>query len=187
MKFLILAGGHGKRLWPLSTSKTPKQFQSFIGEKTLIQQTFERIKVFGVENIYVSTNKEYKNLVLEQLPELKAEQVICEPEKKDNGPSVAVCMSYIKKIHGENETVSISHADHMIKDPEELQSKIKLAHDVAKNHNKFCIVEVKAKNANPNLGYVKIKDLLTKVENSEIYTLEKFIEKPDQKTAEKFL
>lgn len=187
MKFLILAGGHGKRLWPLSDSKTPKQFQSFIGEQSLLQLTFNRLEKFGVENIFVSTNQKYKDLVLKQLPKIKDNQVICEPEKRDNGPSVAVCMSYLKKLYGENETVSISHADHLVKNQIEFQEKLELAHKTSKKHNKFTIVEVKAKTANPNLGYVKIKDLFEKVNDSEIYTLEKFIEKPDQKTAEKFL
>lgn len=187
MKFLILAGGHGKRLWPLSDSKTPKQFQSFIGNKTLLQLTYDRLAKFGAENIFVSTNLKYKDLVLAQLPNLHPDQVICEPEKRDNGPSVAVCMSYLKKLFSEDETVSISHADHLVKNQSEFQEKLALAHQTAKEHQKFVIVEVKAKSPNPNLGYVKIKDLFQKVDDSEIYTLEKFIEKPDQKTAEKFL
>ncbi|MBI96572.1 hypothetical protein CL656_05450 [bacterium] len=187
MKFLILAGGHGKRLWPLSDSKTPKQFQSFIGNKTLLQLTYDRLSKFGSENIFISTNQRYKSLVLEQLPKINENQVICEPEKRDNGPSVAVCMSYLKNLFGEEETVSISHADHLVKNEIEFQEKLKLAHETSKKHNKFTIVQVKAKSANPNLGYVKIKDLFEKVNDSEIYTLEKFIEKPDQKTAEKFL
>lgn len=187
MKFLILAGGYGKRLWPLSDSKTPKQFQSFIGDKTLLQLTYDRLSKFGSENIFISTNQKYKNLVLDQLPKINENQVICEPEKRDNGPSVAVCMSYLKNLFGEEETVSISHADHLVKNEIEFQEKLKLAHETSKKHNKFTIVQVKAKSANPNLGYVKIKDLFEKVNDSEIYTLEKFIEKPDQKTAEKFL
>ncbi len=187
MKFLILAGGHGKRLWPLSTSQCPKQFQSFIGDQTLLQLTFDRIKKFGVENIYISSNTKYKDLILEQLPEIQEAQIICEPEKKDNGPSVAVCMTYLKKLYGEEETVSICHADHLVKNTQEFQNKLALAHKTAKKHNKFTIVEVKAKSANPNLGYVKIKDLIETTEDSEIYSLEKFIEKPDQKTADKFL
>ena len=187
MKFLILAGGHGKRLWPLSDKKKPKQFQSFIGEKTLLQLTFNRLEKFGSQNIFISTNQEYKDLVLQQLPNITEDQIICEPEKRDNGPSVAVCMSYLKNLFGEDETVSISHADHLVKNEKEFQEKLELAHKTSKKHNKFTIVEVKAKSANPNLGYVKIKDLVEKTENSEIYSLEKFIEKPDQKTAEKFL
>ncbi|MBT5347062.1 mannose-1-phosphate guanylyltransferase [bacterium] len=187
MKFLILAGGHGKRLWPLSDSKTPKQFQSFIGNKTLLQLTYDRLSKFGSQNIFISTNQRYKSLVLEQLPKINEDQVICEPEKRDNGPSVAVCMSYLKSLFGEEETVSISHADHLVKNELEFQEKLQLAHETSKKHNKFTIVQVKAKSANPNLGYVKIKDLFEKVNDSEIYTLEKFIEKPDQETAEKFL
>lgn len=187
MKVLILAGGHGSRLWPMSTSQKPKQFQKFINDKTLLQLTFERHNFVNSNDIFVATNEKYKDLVARQLPDLPTENIIIEPEKKDSGPALCFAMKFLNDKFGENETVSISPADHIISDNKEYAKKITLGHTLCKQHNKFSIVEVKAKYANPNLGYAKIKDLFCEIEDTQVYTLDKFIEKPNLETAKEFL
>ena len=76
MKVLILAGGHGSRLWPMSTREKPKQFQKFINDKTLLQLTFERHNFVKPKDIFVATNHKYKDLVATQLPQLPKENII---------------------------------------------------------------------------------------------------------------
>ena len=187
MKFLILAGGHGSRLWPMSTSQKPKQFQKFINNKTLLQLTFDRHNFTDPSNIYVATNQKYKDLVISQLPTLPIENIIIEPEKKDSGPALCFAMHILREKFGDQETVSISPADHIISDEDEYAEKVTLGHKICSTDNKFAIVEVKAKYPNPNLGYAKIKELYTEIEDTQIYTLDKFIEKPDLETAKEFL
>ena len=78
---LIMAGGIGSRFWPMSTPERPKQFLDVLGiGKSLLQMTYERLlRVSPVENIYILTNTDYKQMVLEQLPDLTPDQVLCEP------------------------------------------------------------------------------------------------------------
>lgn len=187
MKFLILAGGVGSRLWPLSTKEKPKQFQSFIGEKTLLQQAYERLNFTDPENIFVATNIEYEQLVKEQLPYLNANHLILEPTLRDTGPSMAFAIKYLQSLYGDEETVSIIYADQLIKKTDEFQKKLIYGHKLAQEEDKFAIIEVKAKYPNPNLGYVKIGNLLKQDQDIEVYELDHFTEKPDLETAKKFV
>ena len=124
MKVLILAGGHGSRLWPVSTTQTPKQFQKFINDKTLLQLTFERHNFVEPSDIFVATNHIYKDIVKQQLPELPEENIIVEPSKKDSGPALCFAMWFLKNKFGDQETVSISPADHIISDNQESVSLV---------------------------------------------------------------
>ena len=82
---LILAGGLGSRFWPASKESLPKQFIDLTGSgKTLIQETFIRIqKIIQIENIFISTNEKYKELVLKQIPEINSKNLICEQVKRN--------------------------------------------------------------------------------------------------------
>ena len=88
-----MAGGIGSRFWPLSTPEYPKQFLDVLGiGKSLIQMTYDRLlNVSPKENIYILTNVEYKDLVLEQLPDLRPDQVLTEPERKKHGTLYCLC------------------------------------------------------------------------------------------------
>ena len=92
---IIMAGGIGSRFWPMSVPERPKQFLDVLGiGKSLIQMTYERLlHVSPVENIYVVTNAQYKEMVLEQIPTLKPEQVLCEPARRNTAP----CIAYASK------------------------------------------------------------------------------------------
>lgn len=110
-----MAGGVGSRFWPLSKNQQPKQFLDILGTgKTLIRYTFERfLSVCPVENFFVVTNAKYKNLVLEQLPELKEEQVLLEPLRRNTAPCIAYANAKIQK-RNPNATIVVSPADHLI-------------------------------------------------------------------------
>ena len=88
---VILAGGRGRRLWPCSRIKKPKQFVDFFSTgRTLLQDTFDRVSRFiPIENIYVCTNHEYAHYVVDQLPELPPENILSEPIHRNTAPSVA--------------------------------------------------------------------------------------------------
>lgn len=187
MKFIILAGGIGSRLWPLSSKQKPKQFQNFIGDKTLLQLAYNRLSFTDKSNIFVATNTEYVDLVKEQLPQLENHQLIVEPTLRDTGPSMAFAVKYLESLFGPEETVSIIYADQFIKDKDEFEKKLTYAHKLASDNDKFVIIEVKAKYPNPNLGYVKIGKLIKQEDDIEVHELDHFTEKPDYQTAKKFV
>ena len=183
MKFVILAGGSGKRLWPLSTKEKPKQFHSFLSERSLLQEAFDRLSFVQPEDIFVATNEEYVPLVKEQLPELPDENIISEPHLRDTAPCMSFATKYLESKFGPDETVSIIYADHLIKDTAEFERKIRQGHELAANEDKIVIAEVTAKDPNPNLGYVH----LGKQIEGDVYELGGFREKPDIKTAEEYV
>lgn len=185
MKFLILAGGTGTRLWPLSNDEMPKQFHSFLGERTLLQMAFDRLSFASADDVYVSTNEKYRDIVLEQLPQIDPGNVICEPSKRDTAPCISFAMKYIGDKEGNDQVVTIINADQLIVDNVEFEAVVRIAQEMAIEDN-FVLVSVKTKSANPNLGYIKINSLLKEKDGVEVYGLEKFVEKPDVDTAKVF-
>ena len=112
---LIMAGGVGSRFWPMSTHHKPKQFLDVLGiGKSLLRLTFERLlNVSDASKVYILTNESYRSLVLEQLPELSNEQVICEPERKNTAPCIAFAAAKILSKNADA-TLLISPSDHLI-------------------------------------------------------------------------
>jgi len=112
---VIMAGGIGARFWPMSKTSRPKQFIDILGTgKTLIQQTFDRfLTICPKENIYIVTNERYKEIILEQLPDIKEDQVLCEPMRRNTAPAIAYAAYKIKDINPEANLV-VAPSDHII-------------------------------------------------------------------------
>ncbi len=180
---VIMAGGHGTRLWPLSTSQKPKQFQALLGNETMLQTTFKRLNYLPTQNIYVSTNSEYADLVKEQLPELPIENIIIEPSRRDTGPAMAFVTYYLAQKGFGNEVLSIVYADHYIKETEQFQEKLQAAQILTAKTQKISIVQVKAKEPNTNLGYVKLGKSIEDINGHKVYELDRFVEKPNYDAA----
>src|SRR4030043_1576667 len=109
---VILAGGGGTRLWPRSTSAKPKQFLRLISDKTMLQETYERIlPLVPKERIVIITNKRYSHLVRENLPLLPRENIISEPEKRDSAMAMGLGAVWVRKIDPEGIIVNLA-ADH---------------------------------------------------------------------------
>lgn len=186
MKIVILAGGAGSRLWPMSSKQKPKQFQKLVSDKTMLQETFERVSFVKPEDIYVSTNAEYAHFVREELPTLPAENLILEPSMQDTGPCIGLAAALIAKKDPEA-VMAIVYADHLVQDVAEFEAKLKAAEQLALSENTLNIIEVKAKYPNTNLGYVRIGRMLREENGIEIYEFKAFKEKPDYETAKRFL
>ena len=183
---VIMAGGIGSRFWPMSVPERPKQFLDVLGiGKSLIQMTYERLlHVSPSENIYIVTNKAYKDLVLEQLPDLKPEQVLMEPQRKNTAPCIAYAAA---KIHAMNPNAKliISPADQLIVNQENFAGTTKKALEVAEGGR---IVTMGIQPTRPDTGYGYIEfDADTEIVPNACVPVKQFREKPDLETAKSFV
>lgn len=186
MKAVILAGGSGSRLWPISRENKPKQFQKLTSSKTMIQETLDRLDFLNKKDTYIATNSNYLELVKEQCPNVSEDHIIIEPAVRDTAPCIGLSAIMLEHKYP-GEVLAVIYSDHLIKNKKEFIQKLKVAEKTAKKENAITILEVKAKFANSNLGYVKIGKMLHEIEGCEIYELKKFIEKPDLKTAQTYV
>ena len=122
---IIMAGGMGRRFWPYSRKKLPKQFLDFFGTgETLLRQTFDRYKQFiPQENIFITTHQSYKDLVLQILPEISEKQLIIEEERRNTAPSIAYASHVIQGINPDA-TIVVAPSDHLILKQQEFEKAI---------------------------------------------------------------
>lgn len=185
---VIMAGGSGTRLWPLSRKKKPKQFQSFISAKTMLQETFDRVtQIVPTENIFVSTTQKYRALVLEQLPAIVANRLILEPKPRNTAPAIALVAATIAALDKEAVIATIA-SDHAIENPQEFITTIGIAlNTVAKQRDKLITVGINPTRPDTGLGYIKIGKEFSAIGDRRIFVVDAFQEKPDLATAEKYL
>ncbi|MGB2693221.1 MAG: mannose-1-phosphate guanylyltransferase [Thermodesulfobacteriota bacterium] len=190
---LIMAGGEGKRFWPLSKKSNPKQFLSLVGEKSLIRQTVDRIlPQIPIERIYVVTGDIYADLTLEHIPELPIENLILEPVGRNTAPCIAYSSLKIDKINQDSVTVVLP-ADHVIGDDQEFRNALSFAANVADtklDNGQYPLITLGITPTTPETGYGYIKETDTKILSSEdycAYKVDKFTEKPNLETALRFL
>ena len=112
---LIMAGGRGERFWPRSRSALPKQFLSLTGDgKTMIQLTVERIRsLVALEDVYIATNESYRELVMEQLPGLPPENILCEPVGRNTAACIGLAALHMEKRYGDAVMIVLP-SDHLI-------------------------------------------------------------------------
>ena len=180
---IILAGGSGSRLWPLSRELCPKQLLKLDGENSLLQSTFKRLcRFIDPENIISITNIKHANDVKFQLSKVCGDSVVLsEPIAKNTAPAIAASIEYFKQMKDENEVVIIVPSDHLIKDLEKFENTVKTGLRAAEEGK---IVTFGIQPTYPETGYGYIK---TKSENDGIFDVDCFVEKPDLKTAQKYL
>ena len=176
---LILAGGVGTRLWPISRELYPKQLLKLFGNKTLIQQTFSRLKkLIPPKKIYIVTNQSFEEDIYLQLKGLGVlrENILVEPAQRNTAPAIALAS---KKIFNKDKSAItlICPADHLIKPDEEFIRAVKIAFPVAQK-NFLVIFGIAPTNPSSEYGYIKINS------KNKVYKVEKFIEKPDKEEAE---
>ncbi len=187
MKAVILAGGVGSRLWPMSRNRKPKQFQKITGEKTMVQETYERLSFLKPEDVFIATNKEFfEDILLQQLPEIPSSNIILEPALRDTATCIGFAAMKLSLIDPED-VMAIIYADHLVKNPEQFIQKLKIAEKVAKEQKTLNIIEVKARFPNVNLGYVHTGEKIDEIEGNDVLEFKKFTEKPDIQKAEEFI
>ena len=181
---IIMAGGIGSRFWPVSTKAFPKQFHDMLGTgQTLIQKTFSRLnESIPSKNIFVLTNQQYHDLVLEQLPELESEQLVLEPAMRNTAPCILYAALKIK-TKNPNAVMVVAPSDHWIEDQQSFSNQLKTAFESCSNTKKMITFGIRPSFANTGYGYIQYK-------NDQKRTLKevlRFTEKPDYATAKSFL
>lgn len=183
MKSIILAGGSGSRLWPLSREEYPKQLLSFDKEQSLLQKTFNRLCSFSkLADIVTVTNiKHYSNIKL-QLNKIDSSNVVIgEPFGRNTAPAIASTLQYFIQQVCEDDVVLIVPSDHLIKDIDGFNKTVEQGKELAEQGY---IVTFGIKPTYPETGYGYIK---TEKALSVGYKVEKFVEKPNFETAKKYL
>lgn len=189
MKCVIMAGGKGTRLWPISRINKPKQFQCLFSDKTMLQETFLRLREkFPLKDIYISTNREHVGEVEKEILELPKSNIISEPESRDRAPSMALSAGVISKKHRSNEIVAFFPADHIILNPEILIKALGRAEKFIKKYpDHIFSFGIQPTAPDTGLGYIEKGESMKKSGFPEIYGVGRFVEKPDMATAEKYI
>jgi len=186
---VVMAGGTGKRLWPLSREKHPKQVLKLLDGKTLLRHCFERLSpIFDQRNIIILTNAGYADLVRENLPELPFNNVIAEPVVRDTAGAIGLAATILTK-YDPDATMAVVTADQLIEPPEVLQQAIKDALVFVNNNPDDMITfGIQPTFASTQLGYIKYAaaEKYPDYKNA-IYSVEAFKEKPNEETANKYL
>jgi mannose-1-phosphate guanylyltransferase len=182
---LIMAGGRGERFWPKSRKALPKQFLSLTGDgRTMIQLTVERIApLVAPEDVYIATNRDYRHLVREQLPEVPEENILCEPIGRNTAPCIGLGAVHIAKKYGDAEMIVLP-SDHLIQYTSIFVRTLLSAMDVAEAGENLVTIGITPDCPETGYGYIKFKSEETQ---GNAYAVEQFVEKPDLETAKKYL
>lgn len=181
---IILAGGAGKRLWPVSSRELPKQFIDFFGlGRTLLQQTYDRFAAFlPADHIYVSTYAHYTDKVHEQLPELPYENILPEPVQL-NTAAAAIWATWHVVMRNPEALVVASPSDQLIQYPDRFREQIELGFDYVASHHKFLAMGVRPTSPNTAYGYIQMGATLL---DGRVYRVKSFTEKPELEYAKMF-
>ncbi|MBT4408699.1 MAG: NTP transferase domain-containing protein [Bacteroidetes bacterium] len=185
---VIMAGGVGSRFWPLSRSHMPKQFLDILGTgKTLIRQTVDRFsKICPIENIYIVSNAFYKDLILEQLPELKPEQVLLEPLMKNTAPCLAYANQVIFKKNPDA-SIIVAPSDHLITDEIEFGKVIDTAISFVSEKEVLLTLGIQPSRPETGYGYIQVDGIKDIAGIACLREVKTFTEKPNLDIAKIFL
>lgn len=189
MNILIFAGGSGSRLWPVSRKSTPKQLLKLIGDKTLLQNTYERCLQWTKKNqVYIATLGEYKNSIKKQLPDIPVSHYSLEPVLRDRGPAIALA-ALIMHHDNPKSCFMTMWSDHDISERKGyFKNLLAQAEKYLNAHPETTLtIGVKPTFAHTGFGYIEKSRAISNPYKLPLYKVGSFTEKPSLKTAEKFV
>jgi len=182
---LIMAGGRGERFWPRSRKSLPKQFLSLTSDgKTMIQLTVERIlPLVDIEDVYIATNKDYKALVLEQLPGIPEQNILCEPVGRNTAPCIGLGAVHIAARY-DDAVMMVLPSDHLIKVPDIFIETLDAGCRIAEENKNLVTIGIQPNYPETGYGYIKMDKTIV---NGEAFGVECFVEKPNIEKARAYL
>jgi mannose-1-phosphate guanylyltransferase len=183
---LILSGGAGTRLWPLSRRAKPKQFLPLVGERTLLQDTVDRVaEIIPLERIFAVAPPEHRELIHDQLPELRVDHVVVEPYPRGNAAAIGLAMAALHAFDPEA-VVAILPSDHVIERKGKFR-EVLIAATAAAEAGKLVTLGIEPESPDTGFGYIEAGDKLDVEAPVEIRSVKRFVEKPKREAAEKMV
>jgi len=184
---VIMAGGVGSRFWPMSRSAYPKQFLDFLGlGRTLLQQTYDRfLPICPPENILVVTNARYADIVKQQLPDLKDDQILAEPSRRNTAPCVAYA-NHVIAARDPKAMIIVAPSDHLVMKEDAFQETVRLALQQASTADSLVTLGIMPNRPDTGYGYIQFSEGSSSV-HARVKKVKTFTEKPDHATAVSFL
>lgn len=185
---VILAGGAGSRFWPISSEELPKQFLDILGcGRTLIQLTLERFNgLIPKENVWVVTAEKYREIVMEQLPEIPSSNILCEPCRRNTAPCICYVSWKIKKLNTKANIV-VSPSDHLVVDIQAFQSAIDDSLSFAAETDAVVTLGLKPTRSETGYGYIKADLTYSSSRKHNIFRVDEFKEKPTLEVAKEYI
>lgn len=180
---VIIAGGSGTRLWPLSTSDYPKHLLKLTGERSLLQSAFDRATRVG-ETVYVVTETSHSQHVKDQLPDLPDENFLIEPGRRGTGNCIVFALDIISRRHDHDEPIAFVHSDHNIRDTEGYARSLYAAAGASSKSGKVTLIGIEPTFPSTGFGYIERDG---EVGDTDAFNIESFKEKPDFETAKAYV
>lgn len=179
---VIMAGGIGSRFWPYSRNHRPKQFLDFFGTgRSLLQMTVDRIRpLVPIENVLIVTNVVYRDLILEQIPDMRAEQILCEPARRNTAPCIAYAVSHIRALT-DKANIIVASSDALIVNEAEFQRIAAMGLEFVENNDVLLTLGMKPTRPETGYGYIQFEP-----SSDGFRKVKTFTEKPNLELAEVF-